>query len=187
MKCHVKAFTLDFLIVMGKGYLTQYPHILTESDLFDFQREWILRTVWTCQVRPWSSRCCSWHVILPRHDVPWRIQIKSSLHCRTRVTIIDLLSSCSSWDREDPLGYRITTVNTQHPNSYEPFISGWLKNGQVWGRPTDLLELPDGSLLIADDLVRNKSSFKFPVSLFFLRHVGQCDLSCHVFRSGRKY
>jgi glucose/arabinose dehydrogenase len=32
-----------------------------------------------------------------------------------------------------------------------PFIDGWLQNNRAWGRPADLLTLPDGSLLISDD------------------------------------
>ena len=35
--------------------------------------------------------------------------------------------------------------------SYEPFAEGWLKGGQVSGRPVDLLVLEDGSLLVSDD------------------------------------
>jgi glucose/arabinose dehydrogenase len=39
----------------------------------------------------------------------------------------------------------------------EPFIEGWLQhraNGAevVWGRPVDVLNMPDGSLLVSDDL-----------------------------------
>jgi glucose/arabinose dehydrogenase len=42
--------------------------------------------------------------------------------------------------------------------SYDPFIEGWLQTAegaslprQAWGQPVDILELPDGSLLISDD------------------------------------
>jgi glucose/arabinose dehydrogenase len=36
--------------------------------------------------------------------------------------------------------------------SYEVFAEGWLEGGkQAWGRPVDILELPDGSLLVSDD------------------------------------
>jgi glucose/arabinose dehydrogenase len=32
------------------------------------------------------------------------------------------------------------------------FIAGWLgTTGRAWGRPVDLAELPDGSLLVSDD------------------------------------
>ncbi len=35
--------------------------------------------------------------------------------------------------------------------SYEPFVEGWLQEGRNWGRPTDVLVMPDGALLVADD------------------------------------
>jgi cytochrome c553 len=31
------------------------------------------------------------------------------------------------------------------------FIDGWLDGALAWGRPVDVLELPDGTLLISDD------------------------------------
>jgi glucose/arabinose dehydrogenase len=34
---------------------------------------------------------------------------------------------------------------------YEVFAEGWLRNEQNWGRPVDLLVMPDGALLISDD------------------------------------
>ncbi|MND06629.1 hypothetical protein D3C83_281130 [compost metagenome] len=36
-------------------------------------------------------------------------------------------------------------------DKYETFAEGWLDNDRAWGRPVDLLQLPDGSLLISDD------------------------------------
>ena len=33
----------------------------------------------------------------------------------------------------------------------EVFASGWLQGQDNWGRPNDVLQLPDGSLLVADD------------------------------------
>lgn len=58
-----------------------------------------------------------------------------------------------SWNRSQPMGYRITLVKLNGNNavSYEPFAEGWLKNGEAWGRPVDILQLPDGSLLVSDD------------------------------------
>ncbi len=34
---------------------------------------------------------------------------------------------------------------------YEPFATGWLRGTDVWGRPADVLVMPDGSLLVSDD------------------------------------
>jgi glucose/arabinose dehydrogenase len=35
--------------------------------------------------------------------------------------------------------------------AYEPFATGWLQGATAWGRPADVLVLPDGSLLVSDD------------------------------------
>jgi glucose/arabinose dehydrogenase len=58
-----------------------------------------------------------------------------------------------SWNRTSPIGYRISLVRL-HGNqaiSYEVFAKGWLKNGRAWGRPVDVLVMPDGALLVSDD------------------------------------
>jgi glucose/arabinose dehydrogenase len=31
------------------------------------------------------------------------------------------------------------------------FASGWLQDEEFWGRPNDVLQMPDGSLLVSDD------------------------------------
>jgi glucose/arabinose dehydrogenase len=58
-----------------------------------------------------------------------------------------------SWNRTTPVGYRLTLVRLDHNRavSYEPFAEGWLQNGRPWGRPVDVLVMPDGSLLVSDD------------------------------------
>ncbi len=35
---------------------------------------------------------------------------------------------------------------------YQIFASGWLQEGEALGRPVDVQPLPDGSLLVSDDL-----------------------------------
>jgi glucose/arabinose dehydrogenase len=58
-----------------------------------------------------------------------------------------------SWNRSTPIGYRLTTVRLENGRaaSYEVFAEGWLQGGQAWGRPVDVLVMPDGSLLVSDD------------------------------------
>jgi len=58
-----------------------------------------------------------------------------------------------SWNRTVPIGYRITLVTLEQNKavSYEVFAQGWRHEGTTWGRPVDLLVLPDGSLLVSDD------------------------------------
>ena len=65
-----------------------------------------------------------------------------------------LIAEHGSWNRTEKIGYRIMKVTLKNgkTTSYEPFIEGWLQeNESVWGRPVDLLQLPDGSVLISDD------------------------------------
>jgi glucose/arabinose dehydrogenase len=57
-----------------------------------------------------------------------------------------------SWNRSDKIGYRITMA-APGTDRYEVFAEGWLQGEQAWGRPADVLVMPDGSLLVADDRV----------------------------------
>ncbi|MCC8403806.1 sorbosone dehydrogenase family protein [Paraburkholderia sp. MMS20-SJTN17] len=60
-----------------------------------------------------------------------------------------------SWNRSKKVGYRVVRVTTDPDGSHarqQVFAEGWLPPGDsVWGRPVDVLPLPDGSLLISDD------------------------------------
>jgi len=59
-----------------------------------------------------------------------------------------------SWNRRQPLGYRVVLVTFRDgmPVGERIFAEGWLEaDGTKLGRPVDILELADGSLLISDD------------------------------------
>ena len=58
-----------------------------------------------------------------------------------------------SWNRSSKVGYRVSVVHLRDNRavSYEPFVSGWLQGESAWGRPADVLAMPDGSLLVSDD------------------------------------
>jgi glucose/arabinose dehydrogenase len=58
-----------------------------------------------------------------------------------------------SWNRSTKIGYRVSLLRTGQGEviSYEPFIKGWLQGDSVLGRPVDVKEMMDGSLLISDD------------------------------------
>lgn len=60
-----------------------------------------------------------------------------------------------SWNRSKKSGYKIALVKVENGKSagYETFASGWLDEAtqKVWGRPVDVLILPDGSMLVSDD------------------------------------
>jgi glucose/arabinose dehydrogenase len=58
-----------------------------------------------------------------------------------------------SWNRSKKIGYRVTLVRVENNRAvaYEPFATGWLQGETAWGRPADVLVMPDGALLVADD------------------------------------
>lgn len=58
-----------------------------------------------------------------------------------------------SWNRSVPIGYRVMVARLEGNKvvKYEPFAEGWLQGSRAWGRPADVLVMPDGSLLVADD------------------------------------
>ena len=59
-----------------------------------------------------------------------------------------------SWNRSSKVGYNILLVRFDadgQVSGSEIFASGWLQGEDNWGRPNDVLQLPDGSLLVADD------------------------------------
>ncbi len=59
-----------------------------------------------------------------------------------------------SWNRSHKVGYRVVTVDVTpgRPVTAEVFAEGWLRAEHPWGRPVDLLVMPDGALLLSDDL-----------------------------------
>ncbi|MDE1183618.1 MAG: sorbosone dehydrogenase family protein [Paraburkholderia sp.] len=60
-----------------------------------------------------------------------------------------------SWNRSKKSGYRVVRITVNPDGSgaqQDVFAEGWLMPDQsVWGRPADVLPMPDGSLLISDD------------------------------------
>ncbi len=58
-----------------------------------------------------------------------------------------------SWNRSVPAGYRVMFVelDANRAVSYTPLAEGWLQGKAAWGRPVDVLVMPDGALLVSDD------------------------------------
>ncbi|MDA1369633.1 MAG: PQQ-dependent sugar dehydrogenase [Proteobacteria bacterium] len=61
-----------------------------------------------------------------------------------------------SWNRSQKSGYRVMMGRVNADNSgiteSAPFVQGWLQGQRNWGRPVDVLNMPDGSVLISDDM-----------------------------------
>jgi glucose/arabinose dehydrogenase len=58
-----------------------------------------------------------------------------------------------SWNRSKKSGYRVMAVHLDgaRVTGYEPLIDGFERNEKVSGRPSDVLVMPDGALLVADE------------------------------------
>jgi glucose/arabinose dehydrogenase len=59
-----------------------------------------------------------------------------------------------SWNRSSKVGYNLLLVRFDEAGKVagsEVFAQGWLQGEKNWGRPSDVLQMPDGALLIADD------------------------------------
>lgn len=60
-----------------------------------------------------------------------------------------------SWNREDPVGYKIMKVDFENgkPTNAEDFVTGFLTDGgqSQFARLVGLTEMPDGSVLVTDD------------------------------------
>ncbi|HTI05683.1 MAG TPA: PQQ-dependent sugar dehydrogenase [Gemmatimonadales bacterium] len=62
-----------------------------------------------------------------------------------------------SWNRSVPTGAKVVRIQVdtdgRRATGVDDFITGWqLPDGSRWGRPVGLLVLPDGSLLVSDDM-----------------------------------
>jgi len=64
-----------------------------------------------------------------------------------------IIAEHGSWNRTTPIGYRLSLVRVEQNEaiSYETFADGWMVDGEAWGRPADVMVMPDGSLLVSDD------------------------------------
>ncbi|GMQ24262.1 PQQ-dependent sugar dehydrogenase [Algoriphagus sp. oki45] len=68
-----------------------------------------------------------------------------------------IIAKHGSWNRSKKSGYEVDWVQVNsngHVTERKTFASGWLDEAsqEVWGRPVDVQELPDGSILISDDM-----------------------------------
>lgn len=74
-----------------------------------------------------------------------------------------IIAQHGSWNRSTPSGYRVMVAHTdgRRVTGYEPLLDGFLPGANApggrgagaaaTGRPVDVLQMPDGSILISDD------------------------------------
>ena len=68
-----------------------------------------------------------------------------------------LIAQKGSWNRETKQGYNVIRVSLDASGkaTKHAFVDGFLENEKgdppMWGRPTDVLQMKDGSILVSDD------------------------------------
>ena len=68
-----------------------------------------------------------------------------------------LIAQHGSWNRDPKQGYNVIRVNIDAKGrpTLHPFVEGFLENDKgdppMWGRPVDVLQMKDGSILFSDD------------------------------------
>jgi glucose/arabinose dehydrogenase len=65
------------------------------------------------------------------------------------------IANHGSWNRTKKTGFNVTRAvvdSSGKVTKHEPFLEGWLQGDKFWGRPADVFVLPDGSLLVSDDV-----------------------------------
>jgi len=64
-----------------------------------------------------------------------------------------LVAQHGSWNRSSMIGYRVVSLHWDRSGeiTQKMFLKGFELNGDVAGRPVDIVEAPDGSIYISDD------------------------------------
>jgi glucose/arabinose dehydrogenase len=65
-----------------------------------------------------------------------------------------LIALHGSWNRTKKTGYAVMRAvidDSGKVTKYEPFAQGFLNGEEFWGRPVDVQQMKDGSLLVSDD------------------------------------
>lgn len=66
-----------------------------------------------------------------------------------------IIANHGSWNRSTKIGFNLMQVTLDAQGKavkYEPFAEGWVEGNNYWGRPVDVQVMPDGALLVSDDV-----------------------------------
>lgn len=91
--------------------------------------------------------------LLGPHTAPLGMRFYRGARFPDRYHHAIFIAQHGSWNRSTPIGYRLMVAFPRPDGTaaVEVFAEGWLKGNSAWGRPVDVLEMPDGSLLVSDD------------------------------------
>jgi len=145
----------------GDGMVPDYFTRLTEGDFFGWPYAYLgphPDPEWG-EVRPdLVDITRAPDVLFEAHSAPVGLTFYNGEQFPERYRDGAFVGHRGSWNRADPVGYRIVYVpftDGGPTGEYEVFATGFRRGGietaQVWGRPAGLAVMQDGSLLVADD------------------------------------
>jgi glucose/arabinose dehydrogenase len=97
------------------------------------------------------------HALPPVYGLPAHVAPLSILFLRhaklAKFGDAALVAEHGSWNRSQKIGYQVVALHWWEGQiTEEPFLTGFLKGeGDVLGRPVDIVELPDGTIFVSDD------------------------------------
>ncbi len=89
----------------------------------------------------------------PAHTSPLDIHFFKHRDWQKRFPKSALVTLHGSWNRSKPDGYRVVMLSWGNGGQIASanFLTGFLQNGEVTGRPVEITEAPDGTLYLSDD------------------------------------
>lgn len=92
---------------------------------------------------------------LAAHVAPLGLAIHSGTNVPQAYRGAVFIAEHGPGNRSGTIGYRVSVVRLAEDHrtalDYAVFAQGWYGNGRGWGRPADILEARDGSLMVSDD------------------------------------
>jgi glucose/arabinose dehydrogenase len=95
------------------------------------------------------------HAVPPVYKLPAHVAPLSILflqHAKGKFADAALVAEHGSWNRSQKIGYQVLALHWRNGHiAEEPFLTGFLKDGRVLGRPVDIAEDTNGVVFISDD------------------------------------
>jgi glucose/arabinose dehydrogenase len=104
------------------------------------------------------------HIEIPAHSAPLGLAFIPEEGWPEEYRLDLLVALHGSWNRSSPIGYKVVRYKLDDNGrvlGVEDFLAGFLQNGEVSGRPVDILVQPGGNIYISDD----KAGIIYRVSL----------------------
>jgi glucose/arabinose dehydrogenase len=144
----------DYMAQLQAGDFYGWPYAYLSPDLLDPRR----MSGGASEAPDLASSTKTPAVLFQAHSAPLGIAFYTGDSFPAHYRNGAFVTFHGSWNRSRPTGYKVVFVpfndDGTPKGSYEDFLTGFLVNGtpaKAWGRPVDVVVLPDGSLLVSDD------------------------------------